>query len=78
MLKPRAVSTRVFIRQEQDGGLNCAQDAALSFHEDCLHSSGQNTLPDIIYDVQGWRRLLKSVKCPDVAVTIEWEEGISC
>lgn len=53
-------------------------DTALSFPEDCLHLSGQDTLLDIIYDEPGWLRPLKSVKCPDVAVTIEREEGISC
>lgn len=54
MLKPQAVSTRVFIKQKQDRALNYTEDTALSFHEDCLHLSGQNTLLDIIYDVQGW------------------------
>lgn len=54
MLKPQAVSTRVFIKQKQDGALYYAEDTALSYHEDCLHLSGQNTLLDIIYDLQGW------------------------
>ncbi len=71
MLKPRAVSTRVFIKLKQDRALNFTEDTALSFHEDCLHLSGQNTLLDVIYDLQGWLWSLKSVKCPDVAVTIE-------
>lgn len=71
VLKPPAVSTRVLIRQKQDRALNYTEDTAPSFHEDCLHLSGQNTLLDIIYYLQGWLRSLKSVKCPDVAVTIE-------
>lgn len=54
MLKPQAVSTRVFIKHKQDGALNYIEDTAPSFHEDCLHSSGQNTLLDIIYDLEGW------------------------
>lgn len=79
MLKPQAVSTRLFSSGEsKTGALNYTEDAALSFHEVNLHLNGQNTLLDIIYDLQGWLRSLKSVKCPDVAVTIEWEEGISC
>lgn len=78
MLKPQAVSTRVSIMLTQDRALYYTEDTSPSFHEDCLHSSGQNTLLDIIYDLQGWLWSLKSVKCPDVAVTIEWEEGISC
>lgn len=78
MFKPRAVSARVFINHKQGRDLNHTGDTALSFPEDCLHLSGQNTLLDIIYDVPGWLQSLKSVKCPDVAVTIEREEGISC
>lgn len=54
MLKPQAVSTRVFIKLKQDRDLNDTKDTALSFHEDCLHFSGQNTLLDIIYDLLGW------------------------
>lgn len=54
ILKPRAVSTRVFIRHKQDRALNYTEDTALSFHEDYLHLSGQNTLLDIIYDLLGW------------------------
>lgn len=54
MLKPQAVSTRVFIKQSQDTASNYTEDTALSFHEDCLHLSGQNTSLDIIYDLQGY------------------------
>lgn len=53
MLKPQAISTRVSIKQRQDGSLNYMEDTALSFHEDCLHLSEQNTSLDIIYDLQG-------------------------
>lgn len=48
-LHVKTISTRVFIKQ--DGALNYTAHAALSFHEDCVHASGQNTLLDIIYDL---------------------------
>lgn len=54
ILKPQAISKRVSIKQRQDGSLNFMEGTALSFHEDCLHMSGQNTSLDIIYDVQGY------------------------
>lgn len=54
MLKPQAVSTRVFIKLKQDRTLNDTKDAVLSSHEDYLYLSGPNTLLDIIYDLLGW------------------------
>lgn len=50
MLKPLAVSTGGF---HQDRALNYTEDTALSFHEDRLHLSEQNTSLDIIYDLRG-------------------------
>lgn len=55
MFKPQAVPTGVFIKQEQDRVFKSHRRYGPKFsREDCLHSSGQNTLLDVIYDLQGW------------------------